>query len=126
MFLELRNWCFASALSVGEVAISKQAMSHVMRQALSYHQRRETSKVLKVITRAALGFGTVTRVLLFQVIPVFIEVLFILIVFLLLLPWYYCVILLGTVIVYLLVSWGLFVWKTNLLAAKAKKEIDYS
>lgn len=120
MLLELRNWCFASALSVGEVAISKEAMTHVMRQALSYHQRRETSKVLKVITRASLGFGTVTRVLLFYVVPVFIEAVLILVVLIVLLPWYYCVILLGAMILYLLVSWGLYAWKTKMLQDKAR------
>lgn len=126
MLLELRNWCFASALSVGEVAVSKEAMTHVMRQALSYHQRRETSKVLKVITRASLGFGTVTRVLLFYVVPVFIEALLILVVLIIMVPWYYCVILLGAIIIYLLVSWGLYVWKTNMLQDKAKKELKYN
>ena len=126
MLLELRNWCFASALSVGEVAISKEAMTHVMRQALSYHQRRETSKVLKVITRASLGFGTVTRVLLFYVVPVFIEAVLILVVLIVLLPWYYCVILLGAIIIYLLVSWGLYVWRTNMLQDKARKELNYN
>lgn len=58
---------------MAETGISETVMRHIHQQSLAYHLHRETGKVLRVVSRGASSFSQVIRILLFQIVPIFLD-----------------------------------------------------
>ena len=113
IFSEFRNIFFAKGQAICETGISEFVMNHVQRQSMAFHLQRETGKILRIVSRGALSFSTVIRTILFQIIPIIIEVILVLIIFLVSLQWYFCVITLSGIIVYLIATYFIQEWRNG-------------
>ena len=80
---------------------------------MAFHLQRETGKILRIVSRGALSFSTVIRTILFQIIPIIIEVILVLIIFLVSLQWYFCVITLSGIVIYLIATYFIQEWRNG-------------
>ena len=80
---------------------------------MAFHLQRETGKILRIVSRGALSFSTVIRTILFQIIPIIIEVILVLVIFLVTLQWYFCVITLVGIIIYLIATYFIQEWRNK-------------
>ena len=82
-------------------------------------------KAFKTITQSAKGFAVVARALLFLLLPIFIELIIILVIFLIMLPWYFSLAFILTLLVYFIFSCLFYIWRTRKVKVRAEQEASF-
>lgn len=123
---EMRNVLFARGQAVLKRGISEITMNHIQRQALRFHLHRKTGKILRTVQRGSLSFSNVIQITMFQISPVFVEIGFTGIVLLLNLKYYFCLIVAGTVLLYMLATYIVQEWRNTLFKKMNIKDNNFN
>jgi len=76
----LREVPFVYIAANAEKHIASQVYSHVQGLSLAWHLHRETGKVIRIVGKGAHSFAMILRYILFSILPLIVEIVFILIV----------------------------------------------
>lgn len=77
----LREIPYATMAAQAEISIAHDVYDHVQRLSLAYHLSRETGKVVRMVSRGSQSFASILRMLVFNVTPLFVEGIMVLIIF---------------------------------------------
>lgn len=80
-FFYIREVPFATMSASAELSISNEVFNHVQSQSLAFHLNRATGKVITIVSRGASQFTAIVRLLNFNLIPLTVELLMVLLVF---------------------------------------------
>jgi ABC-type multidrug transport system fused ATPase/permease subunit len=87
----IREIPYANMAAVAEISIAHDVYDHVQRQCLAFHLGRETGKIIRIVSRGSQSFASVLRMLWFSLIPIFTEIILVLIIFGSLFSWEFLV-----------------------------------
>ena len=96
-------------------------MTHLQGLSLTSLNDMDPKKLKKIFSAGSHSFVIVGQTFLCKLLPIFFSLIFIIIVFLLLLPWYYAVAFVGVLIVYFICSGLLYILRSNKLQAKSEE-----
>jgi ABC-type transport system involved in Fe-S cluster assembly fused permease/ATPase subunit len=77
----LREIPYATMAAQAEISIAHDVYDHVQRLSLAYHLSRETGKVVRMVSRGSQSFASILRMLVFNITPLVVEGLMVLIIF---------------------------------------------
>ena len=86
-FQQLRDVFFAAVGAETERRVALETFNHLQGLSLSFHLRRETGGVLRSVSRGAQSFATLSRIVLFQILPIFLQLLVVCVYLASLYPW---------------------------------------
>jgi ATP-binding cassette subfamily B protein len=124
--VELRQYLFQVVSAETERRIALETFSHLQNLSLSFHLQRETGAVLRSVTRGAASFSTISQLLLFQIAPVFIQLIVVCIIFLVRFPWFFSVLVLVAVAVYFVVTFVAAEWRNKFRREMNTRENEYN
>jgi ATP-binding cassette, subfamily B, heavy metal transporter len=93
---------------------------------LSFHLSRETGKIIRIVSRGSQSFAQILRYMLFNLLPIFIELIFVLIVILVLYPVAFFFICGGSVAIYITVTVVITEWRAKYFKSMAMKDSEYN
>ena len=111
---------------MAETGISETVMSHIQQQSLAYHLHRETGKVLRVVSRGASAFSWVIRMLLFQFVPIFLDLGLTMAVLLAYYDYYFALIAGGLVVVYVIITGWIQAWRNRIFTEVNNRDNSYN
>jgi ABC-type bacteriocin/lantibiotic exporter with double-glycine peptidase domain len=88
-FQQLRDVFFAAVGAETERRVALETFNHLQGLSLSFHLRRETGGVLRSVSRGAQSFATLSRIVLFQILPIFLQLIVVCVYLVSLYPWYF-------------------------------------
>lgn len=74
----LREVPFAYVAANAELHIATKVYSHIQGQSLAFHLSRETGKIIRIVSKGSQSFAQVLRFTLFNILPLLVEICFIL------------------------------------------------
>lgn len=77
----IREIPYANMAAKAEISIAHDVYDHVQRQCLAFHLNRETGKIIRMVSRGSQSFASVLRMLVFNLTPILLEIIFVLIIF---------------------------------------------
>ena len=89
LFQQLRDVFFAAVGAETERRVALETFTHLQSLSLSFHLRRETGSVLRSVSRGAQSFATLARIALFQILPIFLQLIVVCVYLAGLYPWYF-------------------------------------
>ena len=107
----LREIPFAYMVANAEKHVAVKVFDHVQRQSLSFHLKRETGKIIRTVQKGACAFADVLRFMFFNLAPIVLEIVFVVAVVGTLYPYYFCLLVLGTILTYLFVTFCVTEWR---------------
>ena len=96
----LREIPYSRMAAAAETQIANDVYDHVQRLSLAYHLSRETGKLIRMVSRGSQGFERVLRMLTFNIVPIIIEIVMVLIIFAVMFSWQFCLIQLVFMVLY--------------------------
>lgn len=121
----LREITFARVSANSEVIISSKLFNHIQNQSLAFHLNRETGKIIRICSRGSQSFAQVLRMLVFNIGPLILEIIFMLVVLLLLFNiWFFCLVL-GCILFYILDTVFLSEWRVGVINQMNKMDNNY-
>ncbi len=89
LFQQLRDAFFAAVGAETERRVALETFNHLQSLSLSFHLQRETGSVLRSVSRGAQSFATLSRIVLFQIAPIFVQLAVVCVYLATLYPWYF-------------------------------------
>ena len=89
LFQQLRDVFFAAVGAETERRVALETFNHLQSLSLSFHLKRETGAVLRSVSRGSQSFATLARIVLFQIAPIFLQLLVVCVYLASLYPWYF-------------------------------------
>lgn len=126
MINQLREIPFSYIMANAEKHIAGKVFSHVQRQSLSFHLSRETGKIIRIVQKGAHSFAHVFRYLMFNLAPIIVEVVFTVAIIGVLYPYYFSLIVVGTIFIYLIVTVVVTEWRAKYFKLMTKADVEYS
>lgn len=121
----LREITFARVSANSEVIISSKLFNHIQNQSLAFHLNRETGKIIRICSRGSQSFAQVLRMLVFNIGPLILEIIFMLIVLLILFNiWFFCLVL-GCILFYIFDTVFLSEWRVGVINQMNKMDNNY-
>jgi ATP-binding cassette, subfamily B, heavy metal transporter len=77
----IREVPYANMAAVAEISIAHDVYDHIQRQCLAFHLGRETGKIIRIVSKGAQSFSSILRMIWFNLCPIIVEVVMVLIVF---------------------------------------------
>lgn len=101
----MREIPFAYMSARAEISIAHDVYDHVTRLSLAFHLSRETGKVVRIVSKGSQSFATVLRLGSFNLMPICLEIVLTLVVFVTLFAWQFSVLQLCLVFLYIAVTY---------------------
>lgn len=111
LFAEGREFIFAKVVQSSIRKIALKVFNYVHKLGLSFHLNRKTGQMTRVIERGTRGIETFINFTSFQIIPVIIDILLVIIIFSFLFPWPFLVITVTTIISYIFYTIFITEWR---------------
>lgn len=83
----IREIPYANMAAAAEISIAHDVYDHVQRQSLAFHLSRETGKIIRIVSKGSQSFATVLRMGTFNLLPILVEIIMTLAVFVTLFSW---------------------------------------
>lgn len=109
----MREVTFAAVSANAEVFIADKVYNHVQSQSLEFHLNRETGKILRICQRGSSSFSSILWTTMFSIGPLFLELLFVIIIVAYLFPWYFFIVILVSIIAYLVDTFLVTEWRAK-------------
>ena len=93
---------------------------------MAFHLNRETGKIIRIVSQGSQKFVQVLRMSMFNLAPLVMETTFVLIIYLSLFPWTFCVLQFCAIALYMTVTYLLTNVRKPLFAAQAKSDHKYN
>lgn len=121
-----REVTFANVAASAEVFIADKVFNHVQNLSLAFHLQRETGKIIRLCSRGSQSFAQILRMAIFQIIPLMIELGMVVVIIFNMFPWYFAVIVFGSIIMYLLVTYVVTEWRAKYFKEMNLKDQAYN
>jgi len=121
----LREVTFANVSASAEVYIAQMVYGHIQNQSLSFHLSRETGKVVRLVSRGSQSFSQILRYMLFNIVPIFLELFFVLMLLLSLYPYEFFVVTIVSVMLYILATVLITEWRAKFFKSMSLKDSEY-
>lgn len=109
----MRAWCWVPIEQYSNSALTIHFFEHVHNLSLEFHLNRKTGELLRILDRGTSSIVTLLSTVLFQLIPVILNVLGAVILLCLQWSWKYAVIVFITMVSYLIVTVVVTEWRTQ-------------
>ena len=121
----IREVPFSVISANAEKYIASMVYSHVQRQSLAFHLSRETGKIIRIVSKGSSSFAQVFRYMLFNIAPMIVEIIFIMVTIALLFPMKYFFLNFGCIALYLLSTVLVTEWRAKYFKIQSKKDAEY-
>ena len=108
---QLRDVFFAAVGAETERRVALETFNHLQGLSLSFHLRRETGGVLRSVSRGAQSFATLSRIVLFQILPIFLQLIVVCAYLVSLYPWYFSFLTFAIIAVYFAFTFATTNWR---------------
>ncbi|KAF9652999.1 hypothetical protein BDM02DRAFT_3088177 [Thelephora ganbajun] len=109
----LRDTLWGPVMQYSDRAMSQLAFDHLLNLSLSFHVRRKTGEVLRILDRGA-AINRTLELILFNIIPTFVDIFIALILFAFIFDWTLAVVIAVAASAYILATVILTRWRTKL------------
>ena len=122
----MREIPYATMAAQAEISIAHDVYDHVQRQSLAFHLSRETGKIIRIVSKGATSFASVLRMFTFTLIPISVEVTMVIVIFVTLFSWEFCVMQLLAIVVYILATYLLTERRAKMFKAMTLADQNYN
>jgi ABC-type transport system involved in Fe-S cluster assembly fused permease/ATPase subunit len=123
---QARDIFYAYVSANTERLVALETFQHLQSLSLSYHLKRETGAVLRSVSRGASSFSGLMRIVLFQILPVFIQVGVVCTYLFLRYEWYFAVVTGGVIIVYFTFTFTTTDWRDKYRRLMNAKDNEFN
>eukprot|EP01006_Ploeotia_vitrea_P039568 TRINITY_DN66358_c8_g1_i3.p1 TRINITY_DN66358_c8_g1~~TRINITY_DN66358_c8_g1_i3.p1 ORF type:complete len:460 (-),score=241.18 TRINITY_DN66358_c8_g1_i3:56-1435(-) len=123
---ELKNIVFAHVAAHTERTVALMTFRHLQNLSLRFHLTRKTGAVLRSVSRGASSFATITRILLFQISPVFMQVVVVCSFLFAKYDWFFAVITFFTIFFYFMFTFATTEWRNKFRRYMNQKDNDFN
>ncbi len=119
---ELRDAVFAKVAQGAIRQVALETFNHLHQLSLRYHLNRQTGGMTRDISRGTRGIGSLLSFMLFNILPIFLEILFITIILVTLYDWRFAAVTLGIIVAYASFTIIVTEWRTK--TRRAMNDLD--
>lgn len=101
----LREIPYAAMAAQAEISIAHDVYDHVQRLSLAFHLSRETGKIIRIVSRGSQSFASILRMFVFNITPLVVEMILVLIVFATRFSWHFFLLQLVAIVLYVVVTY---------------------
>ncbi|HBZ42905.1 MAG TPA: metal ABC transporter permease [Maritimibacter sp.] len=123
-FQQLRDWVFASVAQRALRAMALQTFEHIHALSLRYHITRKTGGLSRIMERGVKGVEFLLRFLLFNIIPLFIELALVAGIFFFLFDVWYLAAVVATIAIYIRFTFAVTEWRVKLRKQMNDQDTD--
>ena len=123
---QLRDVFFAAVGAETERRVALETFNHLQTLSLSYHLRRETGGVLRSVSRGSQSFATLSRIVLFQILPIFLQLVVVCVYLVASYPWYFAVLTFSIIAVYFIFTFTTTTWRDRFRRVMNAKENEFN
>lgn len=116
---------FTRVAANSEVIISSKVFNHVQNQSLAFHLNRETGKIIRICSRGSQSFAQVLRLLVFNIGPLMLEIIFVLIIIYIFFDLWFFLLVLASIILYILDTFLVSEWRVGVMSRMNKMDSNY-
>ncbi|ETW80963.1 ABC transporter [Heterobasidion irregulare TC 32-1] len=109
----LRDALWAPVMQYSDREMSQLSFNHLLNLSFAFHTRRKTGEVLRILDRGA-AINHTLELILFSVLPTFVDIIVALVVFTIKLDWTVSIVIFFVMFTYVAASVGLTRWRTQL------------
>ncbi|HET8731303.1 MAG TPA: ABC transporter ATP-binding protein/permease [Moraxellaceae bacterium] len=121
-FGELRDAVFAKVAQGAIRQIALETFNHLHSLSLRYHLNRQTGGMTRDISRGTRGIGSLLTFMLFNILPIFLEIGFITVILVTLYDWRFALVTLTTIVLYVGFTVMVTEWRTS--TRRAMNDLD--
>ena len=126
LFQQLRDVFFAAVGAETERRVALETFHHLQSLSLSFHLQRETGSVLRSVSRGSQSFATLSRIVLFQIAPIFVQLAVVCVYLATLYPWYFSVLTFSIIAVYVVFTFSTTNWRDRYRRVMNEKDNEYN
>ena len=126
LFQQLRDVFFAAVGAETERRVSLEIFRHLQTLSLSFHLKRETGGVLRSVSRGSQSFATLSRIVLFQIMPIFLQLLVVCVYLIAIYPWYFALLTFSIIALYFVFTFTTTNWRDRFRRTMNAKENEVS
>lgn len=123
---QLRDIFFAYVSANTERLVALETFEHLQSLSLQFHLRRETGAVLRSVSRGASSFAGLLRIILFQILPVFVQVIVVCIYLFLKYEWYFGAVTGGVIVLYFTFTLTTTDWRDKYRRVMNEKDNEFN
>lgn len=125
-FQEVRNITFAYVAAYTERKVALKSFTHLQDLSLRFHLNRKTGSVIRSVSRGSSSFAAISRILLFQILPVFLQVIVVCVFLLIEYDWWFAIITLVTIALYFLFTLTTTEWRNKFRRTMNTADNEYN
>ena len=114
LLTQARDGMFAKVAMHAVRRLAFRTFEHMHQLSLRFHLERKTGGLTRVLERGRNGIETIVRMVIMQLVPTIIELVFIVVVLLYQFDWRYVVVVLGVVALYMAYTYKATEWRINI------------
>ncbi|KAF4567762.1 hypothetical protein EYR40_006769 [Pleurotus pulmonarius] len=118
----LRDAIWAPVMQYSDREMSQLSFDHLLNLSYSFHTRRKTGEILRILDRGA-AINHTLELILFNIIPIFIDIFVAIIVFCLKFDWTLGLVIFIVIAAYITASIGLTSWRTKLRREMNERDV---
>lgn len=118
----LRDTLWAPVMQYSDREMSLMSFNHLLNLSFSFHTRRKTGEILRVLDRGA-AINNTFELLLFNIVPTFIDIAIALVVFCIKFEWTLALVIFFVIFAYVVASVVLTQWRTKIRRQMNEKDI---
>ena len=126
LFQQMRDAFFAAVGAETERRVALETFHHLQSLSLSFHLQRETGSVLRSLSRGAQSFATLSRIVLFQIAPIFVQLAVVCIYLATLYPWYFALLTFGIIALYFAFTLTTTNWRDRYRRVMNEKDNEFN
>lgn len=121
----LREVTFAKVAANSEVYIADKVYNHIQNQSLAFHLSRETGKIIRICSRGSQSFAQILRYTIFSIGPLFLELLFVVLIIGFFFPYWFFLLIVISVVGYILDTYFVTEWRAKYFKNMNDKDNNY-
>lgn len=121
----LREVTFAKVSANAEVYIANKVYNHIQNQSLAFHLKRETGKIIRICSRGSQSFSQILRYTIFNIWPLFLELLFVVVIVGIYYPYWFFILIILSIIAYVVDTFMVTEWRAKFFKNMNIKDNNY-
>ena len=121
---QLRDWVFAPVSQHALRQLALRTFRHVHALSLGYHISRKTGALSRIIDRGVKAIDFLLRFLIFNIVPLLVELCIVAVIFLVEFGWSYFAVLVFTILAYVVFTFRITEWRVKIRIEMNKEDQD--
>jgi hypothetical protein len=118
----LRDALWAPVMQYSDLEMSQLSFDHLLNLSFAFHTRRKTGEILRILDRGS-AINRILELLLFNIIPIFVDIIVALVLFSIKFEWTLTVIIFFVMASYVVVSITLTQWRTKIRRQMNERDV---